>query len=68
MYTRAGRYLVVVNPRREPAVVPLEGLPAGEAGALRSGALRPLDVQGVRVGAGGELRADGFSYGVFDLG
>ncbi|MFF1798344.1 hypothetical protein ACFVXQ_29730, partial [Kitasatospora sp. NPDC058263] len=70
---RAGRYLVAVNPRREPGVVPLgSALPGGRGGAVRPGgaadpvAVRPLDVQGVRV-VDGELRADGFSYGVFEL-
>ncbi|MFE7632904.1 alpha-amylase family glycosyl hydrolase [Kitasatospora sp. NPDC057518] len=64
VYTRAGRYLVAVNPRREPASVRLPGLPEGVPSAP---GVRPLEVQGVRV-ADGELRADGFSYGVFELG
>ncbi|MCX4756375.1 alpha-amylase family glycosyl hydrolase [Kitasatospora purpeofusca] len=77
VYTRAGRYLVVINPRREPAVLPLDGLLDGvgvfgrgdrAGGAGRAGGVTPLEVQGVRVDAAGELRADGFSYGVFDLG
>lgn len=80
VYTRAGRYLVVINPRREPAVLPLDGLldgvgasgwadrvgRAGRAGGVAG--VTPLEVQGVRIEAAGELRADGFSYGVFDLG
>lgn len=44
-----------MNPRREPGAVRLE-----------HGGVRPLEVRGVRV-ADGELRADGFSYGVFEL-
>ncbi|MGV9267801.1 alpha-amylase family glycosyl hydrolase [Kitasatospora sp. NPDC003701] len=71
VYTRAGRYLVVVNPRREPGAVPLgSALPgggSGASGAVGPARVRPLDVQGVRV-VDGELRADGFSYGVFELG
>ncbi|MER5350068.1 alpha-amylase family glycosyl hydrolase [Kitasatospora sp. NPDC002551] len=66
VYTRAGRYLVAVNPRREPAVVPAEAAFGGADGARRTA--RPLDVQGVTIGAAGELRAEGFSYGVFELG
>ena len=61
VYVRSGRYLVAVNPRREPGVVRVvDGTGDGRP-------VRPLEVQGVRV-VDGELRADGFSYGVFELG
>jgi len=56
-YLRGGRFLVVVNPRREPATLPLGHHPAPRT---------PLAVEGVTV-TSGEIRADGFSYGVFQL-
>ncbi|WP_371495842.1 alpha-amylase family glycosyl hydrolase [Kitasatospora sp. NBC_00374] len=55
-YLRGGRFLVVVNPRREPAALTLPDLTPRQA----------LVVRGVRVD-GTEIRADGFSYGVFEL-
>ncbi|MGW4893563.1 alpha-amylase family glycosyl hydrolase [Kitasatospora sp. NPDC004240] len=77
VYLRDGRYLVVVNPRREPVAVPFGevGLGSGPAGGpgdgpggagLDVGKARGLDVSGVRV-LDGELRAEGFAYGVFEL-
>ncbi len=47
---------MVVNGRREPARAPLD----------TAGGVRPLAVHGVEL-AGGEVRAAGFSYGVFEL-
>ncbi|MFG2757923.1 alpha-amylase family glycosyl hydrolase [Streptomyces wuyuanensis] len=55
VYLRGGRYLVVVNPRREPA----------EAAAPADTAA-PLEVSGVTV-TEGRVRAAGFGYGVFAL-
>ena len=55
-YLRGDGHLVVVNPRREPAAVHVAGL----ARAAQ------LLAQGVSV-EGGEVRADGFGYGVFAL-
>ncbi|MGW7198246.1 alpha-amylase family glycosyl hydrolase [Streptomyces chryseus] len=60
VHLRGGRYLVVVNPRRETAAV-------AAPDAVRGGPLRPLEVSGVRVGED-VVTADGFGYGVFDLG
>ncbi len=60
VHLRGGRYLVVVNPRRDTATV---AAPA----AVRGGPLRPLEVSGVRVDEH-VVTADGFGYGVFDLG
>ncbi len=54
-YVRGGAFLVVVNPRREPATLPWDR-PPGTGVAVR----------GVTV-ENGEIRADGFSYGVFEL-
>src|SRR6478609_7381697 len=54
-YVRGGRVLVVVNPRREPAALACDRAPRSE-----------LAVRGVTV-SGGEIRAEGFSYGVFEL-
>ncbi|WP_033818775.1 alpha-amylase family glycosyl hydrolase [Kitasatospora sp. MBT63] len=56
VYTRGGRFLVVVNPRRDPAVLPAPG-PAPR---------RTLEARGVTADAA-EIRAEGFSYGVFEL-
>ena len=58
VYVRGGRFLVVVNPGREVA--------GAEAVSLASKAA-PLITKGVRV-EDGAIRADGFGYGVFDLG
>ncbi|OEJ57675.1 oligo-1,6-glucosidase [Streptomyces agglomeratus] len=61
VYVRGGRYLVVINPQRAAAAVTA---PA----ALSGGPLpRPVEVSGVRVGAS-TITAEGFAYGVFDLG
>jgi maltose alpha-D-glucosyltransferase/alpha-amylase len=58
VYTRGGTHLVVVNPRRAPAAAPL---PAGLT-------VRDVhEVSGVVV-QGGEVKADGFGYGIFTLG
>ncbi len=57
VYLRGGRYLVAVNPRREPAVLPLAGYDDA----------RLLEGRGVGC-ADGTLRAEGFSYGIFELG
>jgi maltose alpha-D-glucosyltransferase/alpha-amylase len=55
VYTRGGSHLVVVNGRGEPARARLD-----------TGGARPLAVHGVEQ-VGGEVRAAGFSYGVFEL-
>ncbi|WP_432065881.1 alpha-amylase family glycosyl hydrolase [Streptomyces sp. C10-9-1] len=55
-YIRGERYLVVVNPRREPAGSDLPGMAA----------VRPVLVEGVRVGAG-RAAAEGHGFGVFEL-
>ena len=56
VYVRGGRYLVVVNPRREPA-----SCPVGRMAVARS-----LESEGVGIGAG-TVSARGFGYGVFEL-
>jgi maltose alpha-D-glucosyltransferase/alpha-amylase len=56
-YLRGEHHLVVVNPRREPGRVSVDGLRAAT----------PLVARGVKV-AGDEITADGFAYGVFALG
>lgn len=56
VYTRGDSHLVVINGRREPASVPL---------SAADGA-RPLAVHGVEI-TGGEVRSQGFSYGIFEL-
>ncbi|MGX5185197.1 alpha-amylase family glycosyl hydrolase [Streptomyces avermitilis] len=57
VYVRGGRYLVVVNPQR--SAVRYAYAATREAHAL--------EASGVRVGDG-TIEAEGFSYGVFDLG
>ncbi|MFE9994761.1 alpha-amylase family glycosyl hydrolase [Streptomyces avermitilis] len=57
VYVRGGRYLVVVNPQR--SAVRYAYAATREA--------RALEASGVRVGDG-TIEAEGFSYGVFDLG
>ncbi|MEV6104375.1 alpha-amylase family glycosyl hydrolase [Streptomyces sp. NPDC051940] len=54
VYVRGGRYLVVVNPRREPATA-------------QAYAGTPLEASGVTLGADGTVAADGFGYGIFAL-
>ncbi len=59
VYTRGGTHLVVINPRREPAGFTLPwARPAGPLAAL---AADRVSVEGAQV------RAAGFSYGVFEL-
>lgn len=60
VYVRGGRYLVVVNPRREPAATSLP------KGAARGRDPRPVERAGVTV-HGGVIAAGGFGYGVFEL-
>jgi glycosidase len=55
-YLRGGSHLVVVNPRRDPAVAALSGI--GDA--------RPLLVNGAQV-RDGTVEVDGFGYGIFAL-
>ncbi|MFI6942553.1 alpha-amylase family glycosyl hydrolase [Streptomyces sp. NPDC050418] len=55
-YIRGGRYLVVVNPRREAARI------AAPEGVVAT----PLEAAGVTV-ADGHISAEGFGYGVFTL-
>ncbi|MET8022562.1 alpha-amylase family glycosyl hydrolase [Streptomyces avermitilis] len=57
VYVRGGRYLVVVNPQRNEVRYAYD--------ATREA--RALEASGVRVGDG-TIEAEGFSYGVFDLG
>ena len=57
VYVRGERYLVVVNPRLEPAALEL---PVAIRGA------RSREVRGVSLD-GSAVVADGFSYGVFEL-
>ncbi|WP_326789447.1 alpha-amylase family glycosyl hydrolase [Streptomyces sp. NBC_00151] len=56
VYVRGGRYLVVVNPRREQASCPAEWATG----------LRSLESDGVGIDAG-TVSARGFGYGVFEL-
>ncbi|MEW2360266.1 alpha-amylase family glycosyl hydrolase [Spirillospora sp. NPDC029432] len=56
-YVRGGRYLVVVNPRREPAVLPLPRADLASA--------RPVESGGVALDAD-SVKADAFSYGIFE--
>jgi len=56
IFTRGARFLVVVNPRLEPAAFVLPS-------ALE---VRPVAVGGVAV-EGGEVLAGGSSYGIFAL-
>ncbi|MDT0306241.1 alpha-amylase family glycosyl hydrolase [Streptomyces sp. DSM 44917] len=60
VYVRGDRYLVVVNPRREPAAFTL---PRPE---LAAGA-RPVEADGVTL-IGQEVTAPGFAWGIFALG
>jgi maltose alpha-D-glucosyltransferase/alpha-amylase len=62
VYTRGGTHLVVTNPRREAASFDASGLGGGAGLELRG-----LEVHGVTV-EGAQLRAEPFSYGVFELG
>ena len=57
-YVRGGRYLVVVNPRRAAATLPLPR-PALAAG-------RPVETSGVTL-QDGKAVAPGFSFGIFEL-
>ncbi|MET8098984.1 alpha-amylase family glycosyl hydrolase [Streptomyces sp. NPDC005236] len=56
VYVRGGRYLVVVNPRREPSSCPLG----------RDTGVRSVEADGVGI-EGGTVNARGFGYGVFEL-
>jgi glycosidase len=60
-YLRGGTHLVVVNPRRESARATTDGPVAATLATAR-----PLEVRGIKL-AGDEIRADGFSYGIFAL-
>jgi alpha-glucosidase len=55
-YLRGGSHLVVVNPRRDPAVATLPGIDAATA----------LLVNGVQI-RDGAVEVDGFGYGIFEL-
>lgn len=57
VYTRGDSHLVVINGRRDPVVVTVTGV----EGAV------PVLTSGVDV-VDGEIRATGFSYGIFSLG
>lgn len=68
VYLRGGTHLVVINPRRDPALFTLPwAMPAGEleplAPAGQAAARAPARV----TVAGGNVRAEGFSYGIFGL-
>jgi len=65
VYTRGGNHLIVTNPRREPARFDISGLAGAAAGSAPQ--LRTLAGHGVRI-AGRDVEADGFSYGVFEIG
>ncbi|NEW73709.1 alpha-amylase family glycosyl hydrolase [Streptomyces rhizosphaericus] len=56
VYTRGDSHLVVINGCQEPARAPLSDADGA----------RPLAVHGVEI-AGGEVRTQGFSYGIFEL-
>ena len=56
VYVRGAVYLVVVNPRRAPAVAELAEIVTAE----------PLLVHGATVNDG-RVQVDGFGYGVFEL-
>ncbi|MEU0372243.1 alpha-amylase family glycosyl hydrolase [Streptomyces sp. NPDC006283] len=56
VHVRGGRYLVVINPRRD----------AVEARLPEAVTARPVEVRGVDVTAD-LVRAEGFAYGIFDL-
>ncbi|MBT2401935.1 alpha-amylase family glycosyl hydrolase [Streptomyces sp. ISL-100] len=60
VYTRGGRYLVVINPQRATAAITL---PEGISSSPRP---RPVEVSGVHVD-GRTITAEAFAYGVFDL-
>jgi glycosidase len=64
VYTRGGNHLIVTNPRRDPARFDISGLALAGQSAPR---LRSLAGHGVHI-AGREVEADGFSYGVFEIG
>jgi glycosidase len=75
VYLRGGDHLVVVNPRRDPARVTIAGPAGPDAGPegghdvgldVAGGRPRPLAGRGVTV-EGGEVGADGFAYGVFEI-
>lgn len=57
MYLRGGRYLVVINPRERRASCAYDGARAGV----------PLEADGVTVN-GSTITAEGFGYGILDLG
>ena len=70
VYTRGGTHLVVINPRREPATFTLPWAWPTGAGSAGSGRLEAVLARGVTVSAGtagGEVSAEGFSYGIFAL-
>ncbi len=54
VYVRGGRFLVVVNPRRDESARPFLG------------AARALESSGVEI-SGGTVTARGFGYGIFEL-
>jgi maltose alpha-D-glucosyltransferase/alpha-amylase len=56
VYVRGGRYLVAVNPRREPAAAPAPGWDGA----------RPVEAAGA-VLREGTVEIEGFGYGVFVL-
>ncbi|WP_214414035.1 alpha-amylase family glycosyl hydrolase [Sphaerisporangium fuscum] len=61
IYVRGGTHLVVINPRQATATAPLpQDLGMSEAHCLVGG-------DGVKLGPGGEVSADGFSYGVYRI-
>ncbi|MFI0357827.1 alpha-amylase family glycosyl hydrolase [Actinomadura sp. 9N407] len=58
VYVRGDRYLVVVNPRRDPARLPLSRPGLDTA--------RPVEGSGVTLDAEA-ISADGFAYGIYEL-
>ena len=69
VYIRGGTHLVVINPRREPASCPLPWATAGQPPALLApaGQAAGAAATGRVTIDGSEVRAGGFSYGVFEL-
>jgi maltose alpha-D-glucosyltransferase/alpha-amylase len=57
VYLRGGRYLVVINPQEQEASCAYDGARAGA----------PLEADGVTVN-GSTITAEGFGYGILDLG
>ena len=66
VYVRGGTHLVVINPRREPASFALGWAMAGAPPRLLAPAGKAARTAGQVTIDGSEVRAGGFSYGVFE--